>query len=338
MLRSLLPLALLITACSGNTPQLTTTTFGSVAMKMPYKIIVGAPLLPDELATLQAAVSATFDEVNATYNNWNPQSEISAFNNGITTTLSPSLIRLLNITDEAVILTEGRFDPTVEPLRLLWNSFLADNSTPPAEAIAQTMEAVGWHHLEIGSSSIHKKHPSLRIDLCGIAKGFAVDLISEQLIAAGYHHFYVEWGGDIRVSGLHPTGRPWRVFIAQFENTQLDDAIATVELQDEAIATSGDYIHNWGTETGYYSHIIDPSTGWATPLSPERVSSATVTAPSCALADALATAALLFDTIEDAQTWAKEIEEKYPTVRFWFASRTHPKPSVNHPLSAGIRH
>ena len=324
MLRSLLPLALLITACSAPPPPSTTTTFGSVAMKIPYKIIVGAHLSSDELATLQSTASAIFDEINATYNNWNPQSEISAFNNGTTTTLSPPLMHLFNITNEAVILTGGRFDPTIEPLRLLWNSSLADNSTPSAEAIAETMEAVGWHRLKIGSSSVQKAHPNLRVDLCGIAKGFAVDLISEQLIAAGYHHFYVEWGGDIRTSGFHPTGRPWRIFIAQFEDTQLDHAIATVELHNEAIATSGDYIHNWETETGRYSHIINPSTGWATPLSPERIASATVAAPSCALADALATAALLFDTIEDAQTWAQKIEEKYPTVRFWFASRPHP--------------
>lgn len=324
MYRSLpfIPLFLALLSSCGETPPEATTTFGAIAMEMPYRITVGQALSSSQLSELQTLVINTFEEVNNVYNNWNPNSEISKFNKSCHPhTPSKELERLLNLTDNIVVMTEGRFDPTIEPLRLLWQRHLKEASCPTAEAIADTEESVGWKKLQRKAGLLHKANAKLSLDLCGIAKGYAVDLITERIVAAGYPNLYVEWGGEIRGHGEHPTGRPWRIFISHFEDTNPNHAIDYVELNNQAIATSGDYLQNWECEGVCYSHLIDPITGRPTPLSSKRVASASVIAPSCAIADGLATAALLFDTIEEAKNWAKKIEAVDPSIRFWLVSK-----------------
>jgi thiamine biosynthesis lipoprotein len=101
-----------------------------------------------------------------------------------------------------------------------------------------------------------------------------------------------------------------------------------LELNNEAIATSGDYLQNWSIYTKkndsnatIYFHVFDTRTQQPLTATHTSIASVSVLAPSCALADGLATASMIFSTIEEAQQWALHIQQQLPTVSFWIASR-----------------
>jgi len=163
------------------------------------------------------------------------------------------------------------------------------------------------------------------LDLGGIAKGYGVDLILENLNQAGFSDVFVEWGGEIRASGKHPEGRPWRIFISRLENNDPHLAIAHLDLVDQAIATSGDYLQNWTIEKdgncSTFFHIIDPVTLHPLQKQPLSIASTSVVAPTCALADGLATVAMMFLSVEEAQVWAEKMKKENPDLSFWIVSR-----------------
>ena len=145
---------------------------------------------------------------------------------------------------------------------------------------------VGQDKLELEGSQLRKAHPELEIDLSAIAKGYAVDLVTEQLEASGRTNIMVEVGGEIVARGLNPQGKVWRLGIEK--PTQNDRTVhEVVELKNSAMATSGDYRNYYESNGQRLSHLIDPRT--MKPIT-HRLASVTVIAPKCATADGWATA------------------------------------------------
>ena len=138
-----------------------------------------------------------------------------------------------------------QFDPTIEPIQQLWKNRLNEAREPGPDEIAALLPATGWNKIHIEKGLFWKDHDGCSLDLGGIAKGYCVDLLVEQLNAAGYPDVFVEWGGEIRASGRHPDKRPWNIFISRLGNSNPSLAIATIALRDQAIATSGDYMQFW---------------------------------------------------------------------------------------------
>ena len=143
-------------------------------------------------------------------------------------------------------------------------------------------------------------------DLDGMLKGYTIDRIVEKLTEKGYRNMYVEWGGDLRVQGHHPKGRKWQVLI--------EDEV--IELEDEALATSGCKEQIWEIDSHSYTHIMNPLTGEMLKVEEGIVHQVSVRAPTGAFADALATAAMACETFEEASAFADEIKEEYG-VDFW---------------------
>ena len=319
-------LGLLVGCQEPSHPQPHTTTFTGNAMTIDYKVIIGQPV---EIQHTQILIEDIFHEVNLIYNKWNPSSELSYINEmpaAVQHRLSPGLYRLLQQTDHIVSLTQGRFDPTIASLHDLWKSKLERGETPSKKEIAAIAPEVGWSHIHFIDGIFTKDSDGIKLDLGGIAKGLCVDILLERLNAQGYSDVYVEWGGEIRVSGHHPAGRPWTIYISRLGDTDPAHAIATIPLQDQAIATSGDYMQYWTVQdrlgkTTTYSHIIDPRNGTPLVVNPGSIASASVVAETCALADALATAAMLFDTAKDAQEWLEKIKKDHPSLSFWILTR-----------------
>ena len=113
---------------------------------------------------------------------------------------------------------------------------------------------------------------------------------------------YVEAGGDLMVTGTKGNGRPWRIGIRNPRPERTDELIV-IGLEDKAIATSGDYMQPFTPDFRHH-HIIDPRTG----IPPPQLASSTVTAPNVALADSLATAAMVLNATElDPQAIEKEV-------------------------------
>lgn len=331
-------LALIVSACqpSGSAQievkQDGTTTFSGLAMTMSYNILIGQPLTPDQTAQVAGIIQQGFQDTDDIYNKWNPHSELSRLNKqkaGISTPLSPLLQRLFEEANAVVILSRGKFDPTIEPLQHLWKEKLNSGMIPDKQEIAAVAPAIGWKNISFDNGVFRKEHDLTQMDFGGIAKGLCIDLLIERLNEVGFSHVFIEWGGEIRASGNHPEGRPWTVYISRFGDSNPDHAIATLHLENQAVATSGDYLQNWTIRkddqqekrTIIYFHIFDPETLQPLEATHLSVASASVVAPSCALADGLATIPLLFSSLEEATIWAEEIKEKFPDLSFWIVSR-----------------
>jgi thiamine biosynthesis lipoprotein len=260
--------------------------FEGIAMKIPYHVIVGKSLSSKEEEQVTNIIKETFNEINQTFNHYNPSSELSLLNNSTQMNLSSPLLDLINLSRNINLLTQGRFDPTLGAVILKWKRSIKQGYAPENLSSSPT----GFENLEIQGSHCHKKRPVI-LDFDGIAKGYAVDLITERL--SSYHNVFVDWGGDIRVLGHHPSRRPWAVKIA------ISNEI--ISLENEAIATSG--------ET-FQIHIINPLT--LKPLTKSPFTSISVLAPTCALADSLATAAMIFETPEELE----ELKKQTPNAKF----------------------
>lgn len=326
-MRRFLPLLTALSLCGcadQSTPVQTVTPISGVAMTIPYRILVGKTLSSEAQKEVMLIISDTFNEVDSIYNKYNPDSELSKINRIGAKDVMKISKKMTDIFEAAAVvvsLSEGRFDPTVETLGVLWKEKLEKSLEPTKEEISHLIHSLGWNQIHYAEGQFWKDHSATRIDLGGIAKGMCVDNLTERLVEAGYPDVYVEWGGEIRTSGRHPEGRSWTVFISRLGDPNPAHAIATIELKNQAIATSGDYLQRWSVGNRTYSHIIDPYASSPIQIGAQRVASVTVVAPNCTLADALATALMLFPTAEEAKIWAQKLQENNPEISVWILTR-----------------
>jgi thiamine biosynthesis lipoprotein len=189
--------------------------------------------------------------------------------------------------------TNGAFDPTISPLVDLWN-FGPEKTIekiPSESEIARVMESVGPDLLQVRGSppAIRKLNAAVQLDLSGIAKGYAVDRLAELVKQRGAEGFMIEIGGEVRVGGQRSPGRGWRIGI-EAPDDQRRSLARAVQLENQSLATSGDYRNFFIKDGVRYSHLIDPSTG--SPIK-HRLKSVSVIHSSCMEADALATALMI---------------------------------------------
>ena len=323
--RGLFYLLLFLTCCKSPPKKKVPTVIQGTVMTIPYKVIIGNSFSIKEDLQAREIIKGVFEEINQIHNKWNPESELSKLNKlkaNEKILLSPQLESLLLLTDQVYQLSGHRFDPTVETVQKLWREKLNHKLIPNEEELKSFSEALGWHHIHIDNHYFWKDHVWTQLDLSGIAKGFAVDLLVERLINAGHADVFVEWGGEIRSAGKHPDSRPWNIFISRLGDPDPEHAVAILSLHDQAIATSGDYEQHWtvnlndGTQEQFF-HIIDPKTGAPCKIRANGITSASVLAPTCALADGLATTALLFDSLSDAKEWSEQLTLQFPSLSFW---------------------
>lgn len=316
-------LIFLLSSCEHSEPT-PLTTFAGTVMTMDYRILIGKPLTSIEKRQVQNLINKTFSDINDSVNKWNPQSEISRLNQakaGELIPLSSELAQFLRETEHIVQLSEGRFDPTIEPLYQLWKQKLERGGIPSSEEVQAAAVATGWKNIHLEGEIFWKDFDATQLDLGGIAKGYAIDLLVERLKEQGYNDIYVEWGGEIRTSGKHPEKRPWRVLISKFGHLDPSNVLAIIDLEDEAIASSGDYVQNWTVDGITYYHLIDPETHHPLITGGNTVCSVTVVAPTCMIADALATGAMMFPSPEKAREWLREQQNTIPTLKYWVLSR-----------------
>ena len=280
----------LLTACEQSISRLSGQTMGT-----GYTVTFAEALPAADGAALKNLIERSLDQVNASMSTYIDHSEISVFNRSRSTQWQPAselLIEVLIKAQHVSRLTDGAFDVTVEPLVDLWGfgPVPAPDRLPTEYEIAQCMQHVGYQHLAIhpGKKMIRKDIPDLTIDVSAIAKGYAVDRIARLLDVEGIGHYLIDIGGELRARGLNAAGAVWRVGI-EHPNTSRP-AVATVQLDHAAIATSGDYRNYREFDGKRYSHLIDPRVG--RPVT-HRVAAVTVIAERVIEADAWATALLV---------------------------------------------
>ncbi len=183
-------------------------------------------------------------------------------------------------------LTEGAFDITVAPLLKLWQFAEGGGKIPPEESLRAALEHVDFRAVAVdrATRSVALRQRGAEIDLGGIAKGFIVDRAVDVLRRAGITSASVDAGGDIRLLGSRPDGRPWRIGVRHPREQR--GIIAVLELENTAVVTSGDYERYFLLDGVRYHHILDPVTGRPA----GGLASVTVVAPEATTADALSTA------------------------------------------------
>lgn len=325
-MRKFLALLLFAAACQKN-PKPSSVHFEGTALTIPYHIIVGQELTLQEKTATASTLNAVFQKVDSTLNNWNPDSEISRLNAAPAHTpiaLSEPLYETLLLCQKIHSLSGGRFDPTVEPLQKLWDNSLQNKKAPDAAQILSACGALGWKHIALQNGELVKDHPGTRIDLCGIAKGVCIDWIASALKQMGIRNFCIDWGGEVRAEGRHPQLGPWKIPVDPSLRSQ-GGPLAPITLKNSSVSLSADQSRQgWQlSEEGQihrYFPIIDPFSAQPLEKTEYSIAAAIVTAPSSALADALATAAMLFPGRKEAEKWAEEVVELYPDVSFCILS------------------
>lgn len=185
----------------------------------------------------------------------------------------------------------GAFDVTAGPVVRLWREMRRSGMLASQEAIAAARDLVGsqWMHLDDDAQTVELRKAGMRLDLGGVAKGYACDAAAEVLRVHGIDRYLVSLAGDIVVGQAPPDRRAWEVMIEAGVHPVADEAMPALQLVNAAVSTSGDAKQFVEIEGVRYSHIVDPRTGLG---SPRRIA-ATVMAPRGMTADALATALCL---------------------------------------------
>jgi len=246
-----------------------------------------------DVRAISAALSSAVTAVDGQMSNWQADSDLSRLNRAapdawvsIPTNLAKVLTRALEIGRD----TDNAFNAGVGDLVNRWGFGPAGRQGTPA-AQADSRPRPPLHELlEIDVAGCRaRKHGPVALDLCGIAKGFGVDELARVLEANGIGAWLVGIDGEMRARGLKPDGSPWAIAL-EAPQDDVREAMAVIELDDAAVATSGDYRH-WAVVGGQrLSHTMDPRTG--APLR-SALASVTVVAPRCMDADAYATALMV---------------------------------------------
>lgn len=254
---------------------------------------------PDtDVQALQTALAAAVQRVDVQMSPWLPGSDLNRLNHapvGAWVTLPAEILEVLVCALDVCRLSACAFDPAAGALVDAWG-FGAVRDAPDAEAIRTATSAAPvartptYEALELDSGMLRaRKHAPVHLDLCGIAKGYAVDRMADVLRQNGVPHALVALDGELRAVGGQADGQPWAVAVESPE-TGRRAVHSVVELQDLAVATSGDYRHYLQVGDARLAHTMDTRRG--APVRNE-VASVTVLARQCMHADAWATALLV---------------------------------------------
>lgn len=244
---------------------------------------------------IQAQIQSILDDINSRMSNWQADSEISLLNTSSAGCMevSQGTIEVARVSQSISEITQGAFDATVGPLVDIWGFGTSFNTEqiPDANLIQQGLDQVGYEKLRIEDNRLCKDIDDLYVNYSATAKGYGVDQVADYLESIDIDRYLVEVGGEMRVLGLNADDDPWRIGIeAPLDNFISGQVQEIVELQQGALATSGDYRNYFIYENVRYSHIIDASTGFPVP---QQLASVTVLHDSAAWADGWATAMLV---------------------------------------------
>lgn len=243
-------------------------------------------LWSEERARGEAAAEAVFTEfrrIDALMSTYKPESELSRVNARAArepVRVSRELYDMLAASIEYSKLTRGAFDVTYASVGYLYD--YRAHVRPDDAAIEAALPGIDYRHIRLlpRTSAVRFARPGVRIDLGGIAKGYAVDRGIEVLRAAGVERAMVNAGGDTRIIGDR-FGRPWIVGIRHPDDE--NQVVLKMPITDAAMSTSGDYERFFEEGGVRYHHILDPKTG----RSASKVRSVTVIGPTAMRTDAL---------------------------------------------------
>jgi len=243
------------------------------------KIYQKSKILMDTLVTITVvsaseskadkSVDAAFAEIEKLeklLNFYSAESEISLINRNAGLSGVKVSSDVLRLVDKALYVsekTEGSFDITIGPLTSVYD--FHKRIRPEDGKIREKLALINYRDLVIDNdkSTVYLKRRGMLIDPGGITKGYAADRAVETLKKQDIHAGIVAIAGDIKAFGLKPDGKPWKIGIRNPDaKGDRDDVMATVELTDMAISTSGDYERYFISNGEKFHHLLNPKTGY----------------------------------------------------------------------------
>lgn len=271
-------------------------------------------------AHAERAAAGALDEIarlERVMTSWRASSELQSLNRaGRARVCSPDLFAVLDSASAYAGKTNGRFDPTVEPLMIAWD-LRGAGRVPNERQLAEARAKVGWRRLDLDRGRrTARLEDGAALDLGGIGKGFALDRAAERLRAAGAEAALLNFGGELLACGRREGN--WPIAIAHPARRMRP--VVTLEVQRGAVSTSAQSERGFTLRGHRYGHVLDPRTG----LPVESRASVTVVAASATRADAVSTA-LLVGGRDFAQLWARRhpedgvlwLEPAGSAVRMW---------------------
>jgi FAD:protein FMN transferase len=193
--------------------------------------------------------------------------------------------QLLNFAASLARESDGLFDITSSVLRHVWN--FREPKLPDPQSLADALSLVGWSHVEWDGEYIRLPTRGMEIDFGGFGKEYAADRAAVLAQTLGARHGFVNLGGDLRAMAAKKNGDAWSIGIQHPRED--NDTIASISIDQGALATSGDYERFVEIDGKRYCHVLNPRTA----MPAAHWQSISVLAPICAAAGALATIAML---------------------------------------------
>jgi thiamine biosynthesis lipoprotein len=286
-------------------------------MGCEFKIILYSP---DE-STARLDVRAAFDRIaalDACYSDYDPESELMRLCDeagGPPVPVSDDLFDILERSKSMFEKSDGAFDVTVGPVVRLWRRARRERKLPAEDTLAQARALVSSDSmiLDPKAKTVRLAKRGMKLDLGGIAKGYAAEEAIRLLRERGVSSALVAGAGDIVVSAAPPGRNGWLIAIAPLEGDPTKPE-RFLSLHDAAVSTSGDAERFVEIAGKRYSHIVDPKTG----VGVIDRSSVTVVARDGATADGLDTAAYCLGPerglrlVEETEGASASIERRGP--------------------------
>ena len=303
-------IAVLVTAC-GMTPKENIYYIKGEAQGTTYGItyIAKAPVE-------KTAIDSILQVIDLSMSTYIDNSLISRINKGENLPIDPHFEKVFSASFDIYLQSKGAFDPSIGQLINAWGFGKKENHTPPTQKQIDSLLALTGmdkvHYIDTPRGAfIRKDNPNIQLNFNAIAQGYTSDVIADYFLSKQISNFIVEVGGELVIHGRNTLkNKPWRIGIDNPLQKPDEDReiVATVELTDCGLATSGNYRKLWTDSlTGQkYVHTINPKTGRP---QPSNLLSATVIAPSAMLADGYATTLMALGGIEKAKDFLAQHKE-----------------------------
>lgn len=236
----------------------------------------------------QRAIDSLLIEIDKSLSIYHKTSIITKFNQADSIVeVDKMFTDVFNLSKQVYYESEGAFNPTVAHLVNAWGFGFKNLENTDSTTIDSLLKFVDFDAITIVDNNVIKTNKNLMLDFNAIAQGYSVDVIANFLADQGIENYMVEIGGEVKVRGKNDKNKLWRIGIDKpVENEAERTLEAVVNLDNQSLATSGNYRKFYEKDGVKYSHTLNPKTGY-----PVRHSllSATVITDNCALADAYAT-------------------------------------------------
>lgn len=249
----------------------------------------------ERIKNIENLMSRTIEDSDIYQLNNNPSQDIS---------ISQETKQVLEKAMYYAEITEGDFEPTIGALVDLWGIGSKDASVPTQAEIDQTLSNTGYRYLKFNNSSALITHKGVKLDLGGIAKGYAAEEVKKVVQKYDVDHAFVNLGGNVLVIGDKVDGSPWKIGI-QDPREGRGNVMAIVDAVDLTIVTSGNYERYFEEDGKIYHHIIDPKTGYP---AENNLLSASIISKNSFDADALSTAVYVMG-LEKGMNFIENLED-----------------------------